>query len=170
MELEHIAVRASHILFSSLVLVILCGLSSGCRTSYIYGTEIPDTEEHRAVYDKVMTYRTAMEERNVEAIVDLLSRRYYENSATTDRDTDDYGYEYLVRDVLPSLRENIKAVQYRVLMKKITVDGDRAWANFEYFCNYKFIEGGKEGWRQSNDFNRLEFVFEDGTWKIISGL
>ena len=152
------------------VTLLMVAMIAACGGNFIENTEIPDTSENRVVYDRVMAYRQAMEERNVEAVMSMVSRRYYENAATTDRDHDDYGYERLVSGVLPMLRENIKAIQYRVLMREIHIDGDRAWADYEFFCNYKYVEGGSEGWRQLNDFNRLEFIHEDGAWKIASGL
>lgn len=145
-------------------------VTPGCRSATIGSSEILDTETNRTVWEVVMRYRDAVEARDADAIGAMVSRRYYENAGTTDSDTDDYGYESLLMEVLPSLRDNIKTVQYRILMQDIAIDGDRAWADYEFYCNYRYVEGGREGWRQLNDFNRLELVWEDGTWKIAAGL
>ena len=155
--------------YASLVIVLALTVWA-CGGATIIGTEIPDTDENREVYDIVSQYRMAVEERNIEALEGLVSRRYYENNGTTDRDSDDYGFDALVQRVMPLLRENIKAVEYRMLLRRIDIEGERAYADYEYFCNYKYVEGGEEGWRQINDFNRLELLREDGAWKISGGL
>lgn len=145
-------------------------LGGACGGGTLPRTEIPDTDDNREIYDRVLHYRDLMEERNVDGILEMVSRDYYENNGTTETDRDDYGYETLRDEVLPKLRENIQAVQYQVLLRRIEVDDDRARADFEYFYRFKFVEGGEEGWAQKNDFNRLEFKREDGTWKIVAGL
>jgi hypothetical protein len=151
-------------------LALLALSAPGCKAPVIASTEIPDTEENRAIFDRVMAYRDAMEARDVDAIIAMVSRQYYENGGTTDRDSDDYGYDTLRDVVLPKLRTNIKAVQYRVLMRRIEVDDDHATADFEYFYRFKYVEGGHEAWTQKNDFNRLEFALEAGQWMIVGGL
>ncbi|MEZ4265056.1 MAG: nuclear transport factor 2 family protein [Myxococcota bacterium] len=151
-------------------LALLALAAPGCKSAMIENTEIPDNENTRAIYERVMEYRVAMEARDVDAILAMVSRDYYENAGTTDRDSDDYGYDTLRDTVLPKLRTNIKAVQYRVLMRRIEVDKDHATADFEYFYRFKFVEGGHEAWTQKNDFNRLEFVREADRWMIVGGL
>ncbi len=136
----------------------------------ISGTEVEDTAENREIYDRVMAYRDAMEERDIDKILSMTSTRYYENGGTTDTEVDDYGYETLRDAVLPKLKENIKAVQYRLLLRRVNIDGERAWADYEYYYRFKYVEGGREGWSQKNDFNRLEFTREETNWKIVSGL
>ncbi|MGM0574443.1 MAG: hypothetical protein ACQEXJ_01740 [Myxococcota bacterium] len=159
--------RASGLLLALLLTTVA---AAGCRNSHLPGTEIPDTEGNRAIYERLMEYKQAMEARDIDRILSMTSRDYYENAGTTDRDTDDYGYETLRDEVLPKLRENIKAVHYRVIPRNIVVEGDRAYAAYEFFFRFKFVEGGNDGWAQKNDFNRLEFRREDGEWMIVSGL
>lgn len=151
-------------------LALMALAAPGCKSAMIEDTDIPDTVDTRAIYDRVMEYRVAMEARDVDAILAMVSRDYYENAGTTDRDTDDYGYDTLRDVVLPKLRTNIKAVQYRLLMRRIEVSKDHATADFEYFYRFKYVEGGHEAWTQKNDFNRLEFAREAGRWMIVSGL
>ncbi len=158
-----------------LALTILCLAAAaigapGCGGSMISGTEVEDTAENREIYDRVMAYRDAMEERDIDKILSMTSTRYYENGGTTDTEVDDYGYETLRDAVLPKLKENIKAVQYRLLLRRVNIDGERAWADYEYYYRFKYVEGGREGWSQKNDFNRLEFTREETNWKIVSGL
>lgn len=145
-------------------------LVSGCHNAVISGTQIADTDDNRAIHRVVMAYRRALEDRDPDALLPLISRKYFENNATTDRNSDDYGYARLREQVLPLLQENVKAVQMRIIMTDIEVQGDAASASFEYFYQFKFVEGGKEGWEQKNDFNRLDLVKEAGAWRIAGGL
>lgn len=145
-------------------------LSSACGTSMIANTEIPDTEENREVWDRVMEYRKAVESRDADRLLAMVSRKYYENSETTDDPTDDYGYDELKELVLADFRDNVLDVQLRLLMRRIQVDGDRAFADYEYYYSFKYVEGGVTGWKPKNDFNRLEFVREDEVWMISGGL
>ena len=153
-------------LWASLGLALL----SACGTTFIANTEIPDTDENREIYQRVMEYREAVERRDVDAIAAMTSEKYFENAATTDRSDDDYGVETVREQLLRQLRDNVVAVQLRILMRRIDIDGDSAYADYEYYYTFKYVEGGVEGWQPKNDFNRLEFVREDGVWKIASGL
>ena len=145
-------------------------LTSACAKGNLPNTKIEDTEETRGVYDRVEQYRAAMEARDVDGVIAMVSPRYYENAGTTDTDKDDYGFQVLHDKVLALLRNNVLAVQYQLLLRDIRVDGDVAIAEYEYFYKFKFVEGGNEGWAQRNDFNRLEFSREGGQWMIVSGL
>lgn len=152
------------------LVVVLALLVSACTTGNLPNTTIADTEETRAVFDRVQQYRAAMEARDVDGVISMVSPRYYENSGTTDSDRDDYGFQVLHDKVLKLLRDNVLTVQYQVLLRDIKVDGDLAVADYEYFYKFKFVEGGNEGWAQRNDFNRLEFAREGGQWMIVGGL
>lgn len=154
------------------ILVALAGLSllTACAAGQIEGTMIPDTEENRAIYDIVQAYREAIEQRDVKLLSAIVSPRYFENSSSTATDEDDYGYEALRDKVLPLLQDNIKAVQYRIRLTRIEVEGDRATADYEYWLKFLYAEGGREGWRVQNDFNRLEFLKGPDGWKITGGL
>lgn len=154
----------------SLVLALALSTLAGCGTSYIANTTIPDTDENRSVWDRVMLYRKAVETRDADALLAMVSRQYYENAETTDDPTDDYGYDELRDIVIADFRDNVLDVQYRLLMRRIEVDDNRAYADFEYYYNFKYVEGGVTAWKPKNDFNRLEFARENGTWMIVGGL
>lgn len=145
-------------------------LMIGCGAANIPGTQIEDTPENREVFDVVERYRMALVERDADRLRPIVSQKYYENGSTTDRQEDDYGYDRLTSSVLPKLRDNIKNVQYRIILRHVTIDGERAMAEYEYYYKFKYSEGGRERWVARNDFNRLDLVREDGVWKIASGL
>jgi hypothetical protein len=158
-----------HLLWA-LVALFFMQAAGGCINSKLPMTDIPDNENTRAIHAKVVAYKEAMEARDVEAIMALVSHRYYENGGTTETDRDDYGYEQLRDVVLPRLRQNVKALQYQVIFRRIEVEENQAFADYEFFSRYLYVEGGREAWDQDNDFNRLTFRMEDGEWMIVAGL
>jgi phage gp29-like protein len=133
-------------------------------------TQIPNTSENREIVQVVEKYRQAIENRDIKALKSLVSRKYYENASTTSDDSDDYGYAQLEEKILPLLKDNIKNVQYVITLKKIEVKDEKAFADYEYNSKFFYVEGGKEQWSAKNDFNRLEFIKEDGVWRILRGL
>ena len=152
------------------VLVSACVLALACSPGYIGDTPIEDTPDKRAVFEVVEAYRQAIEHRSVETLAAIVSPQYFENASSTAIQLDDYGYEKLRDVVMPLLQDHIKSVQYRIRMIRLEVEGDRAFADFEYWVKFLYTEGGRDGWRTKNDFNRLEFAREGGAWKIIGGL
>lgn len=151
-------------ILASLMLAVACG------PSMINGSDIEDNPANREIYEMVETYRVAMEKRDVDTLAAMLSSSYFENASTTATGTDDYGYEALQDTVLPLLRDHIKALQLRIRLTRIEVEGDRAYADYEFWMKFLYADGGQEGWRVKNDFNRLEFVREGDAWKIAGGL
>ena len=65
----------------------------------IPGTRVEDTAANRAVFNVVEAYRTAIEERDMKRIRNLVSLRYYENASSTDTNDDDYGFSELEKKV-----------------------------------------------------------------------
>ena len=151
-------------------MLLLSGALFACQASYLPNTKIDASDENRAIYKVMMSYRAAMEARDVDGVLSLASSKYYENAGTTETDEDDYGYDELRQQVAQLLSDNVLAVRYHVLLTNIDVDGDRATCDYEYRAQFKFVEGGQEGWAQRADFNRLDLVREEEGWKIVAGL
>jgi hypothetical protein len=142
----------------------------GCGPAYIEGTTVPDTSENRDLLQVVEQYRVAVEQRDAGALVEIVARGYFENASTTAEAKDDYGYEQLLRKVLPVLQDNVKKVLFKITVEKVSIKGSQASAFVEYELTFQYVEGGLEGWATGKDKNRLDFVMEDGRWKIIAGL
>jgi hypothetical protein len=142
----------------------------GCGPSMIPGTQVEDNAENREIADLIEKYRLAVEHRDVAALREMISRRYFSNAGTTSESNDDFGYERIEAKLLPSLRDSIKSVQFTVILRRVEIHPDRALAEFEYFYKFFYVDGGKDRWSSKNDFARVEFTREDGVWRIISGL
>ena len=155
-----------HLLLLSFLSVIL----SWCSSSFILDTEIPATDENKAIWEVVDTYRKGLEARDLDIITPIISKKYYENGSTTQTKEDDYGYPELIGVILPKLLNNVKAVQYRIKLMNIRIIGKRAKVTYEYWGYFLYSHGEKEGWHNKNDFNEIELVKEKDGWKIIGGL
>jgi hypothetical protein len=141
-----------------------------CGPKYIEGTQVQDTALNRELVDLIDTYREAIQNRDAGALVPLVSRTYFENAASTAKPEDDYGYEELLKKVLPVLRDNVKKVNYKIVVDGITVVGNEAEVFMEWELTFQYVEGGREGWSTAKDRNKMELVKEGGVWKIKAGL
>ena len=150
--------------------VVLAGLVVGCGPKYIPGTQVPDRPEYREIVQLVEKYREAVEKRDIKTLQAMVSHKYYENAGTTSTSADDYGYGGLVNKVFRLLKNNVKAVQYRIHVQRVHIKGNRASAEFEYWAKVLISVGGQDRWIFDNDFDRLDFVKEDGVWRIVSGM
>jgi len=152
------------------ILVPVALVAVSCGTSYITGTSVPDTAQNRVIVDLVEKFRVAVEKRDMDTLKDMISRRYFTNAGTTAESSDDYGYEQLDQKVLPLLRDNVKSVMYQVFVRKVEVDGGKAYAEIEHSYKFFYVDGGKDRWAAKTDLARLEFAWEGGVWRIVGGL
>lgn len=157
-------------LFVAALAAALC-VSAGCGAGYLdIGEKVEATDENRAVFKILQAYHKAMEDRDVETIKKMVSKRYYENGGTTDSDKDDYGIDKLNSAVLMKLRDNVRRVQFRIKLLDIEVKGQNATAQYEFFGRVLLTEGGRDNYKMWNDFAQMDLVMEDGRWKILRGL
>ena len=143
---------------------------SRCGSGMLGDSKVPDTEDNRAIYKLMLEYKDALQKRDAEHVLALVSRDYLENGSTTDNDADDYGYQELAEEVLPKLLNNVKAIQFEFRLKAITLVGDRAQVQFEYTTHFLYSEGGRENWHSKSDLNQWELVKTPDGWRIVSGL
>jgi len=154
----------AQLLFIPVVLLAACG------PRFIEGTKVEDTEENREIVDLVDRYRLAVEKRDIDTLKGMISRHYFANAGTTSESEDDYGYDLLEAKILPRVSDDIKSIQFRIVMRNVSFQGERAFAEFEFWYKFFYVDGGKDRWVSKNNFNRLEFIKEDGVWRIIGGL
>jgi hypothetical protein len=143
---------------------------SSCGSRTIGDSQVPATRENKAVHEVLVKYKAALEARDPDSILALVSKDYLENGSTTDTDADDYGYDQLRDVVLPKLLDNVKAIQFKYRVRGIRIIGERARLDYEYTTSFLYSEGGREGWHTKNDLNEMQLVLENGAWKIMGGL
>lgn len=152
--------------------ILLVALTlAACSPKYLPNTEVVDTDENRVIVELVERYRQAIEERDVRALREMVSRNYFSNAGTTADPEDDYGYDQVEQLILPMLKQNIKKVQYGVFIKRVRFESpSRAVAEFEHSFRYLYVVDGRDTWQAKVDFARLQFGLEDGVWRITGGL
>lgn len=157
--------------WTALVLLAVAFTLTACGPGYLdKGKKVAATDENRAIYNVLVKYHKAMEDRDTALLRGLVSKRYYENGGTTDTDKDDYGVDKLQADVVPRLRDNVKRLQFRIRLLAIRIDGERADAEYEFFGRALLSEGGRKSYKMWNDFAQMSFIREDGKWMISKGL
>lgn len=151
--------------------IALSLLLSACGPGYLdVGKKVPASDENKEIFSVMVAYHKALEDRDVESIRKLVSKRYYENAGTTDSDKDDYGIDRLQADVIPKLRDNVKRLQLQIRLKDIRIKDDKAEADYEFFGRVLLTEGGRKSYKMWNEFAQMRFVNEDGKWLISGGL
>lgn len=142
---------------------------TGCGPKMIPNSEIEDTDENREILSVVSAYKNALEGRNVERLMSLVSKTFFENSGTPAGD-DDYNYDGLEQR-LTKWAEQTKAIRADVKVKAITVKDGTARAQYFYDVNYQ-IPGaaGVMQWKHEADTKEMVLRREGSVWRITSGI
>jgi len=140
-----------------------------CAHSMIQGTQVRDTPDNRQVLTVVHKAMAALRERDMTALLALISPRYFEDNGTADQG-DDYGYQQLKDKILPEITKLAQEVQIDVEVQDIAVEGDRARADVRYQSRAQLALPAGTKWDSNKEFNRIELVREGGGWLIVGGL
>ena len=157
------------VLLAVFVSVFASGLWGCAHNSTLAGTTVPDTPENRAILETVENYRSRLVERNVEGLLMLASKNYFEDSGSPQAD-DDYGYEGL-RDILHSRLGRLKSMRYQIRYKAVKINGKKAKVEVLIDGSFELSAEVGDQYRRVSDFH--EFVMEDagnGKWRFLSGM
>jgi hypothetical protein len=152
-------------------LFLVLAAASGCKPSLIPGTNVEDTDENRKVIEFLGKYREAVLDKNVDGIVGLCAKDYFEDNGTPDQ-ADDYGLDQL-REKLSANFAKTKDMQLEIIVQQIErPEGDKGPVKVAFRYNARtlvdFPAGAK--WITVTDVNRLVLRPEDGGFLIASGL
>lgn len=151
------------------IVALALAAGGGCAHTLIAGTQIPDTEDNRALIRILDDVRAAMEARDAEKILTHVSADYFEDSGTPKPD-DDYGYTELKTSVLPDSLSHTTEVHLTFQIHEVVVEGNSAHADIRYDSRVHLDMPSGPLWDSHKEFNRIEFAREDGAWRIVSGL
>ncbi len=142
--------------------------ASACSAKRIPGTEIRDTKDNRAVYDVVDEYVRAMNKRDPNAVLALVSPDYFDDAGTPDP-ADDLDREHLEKALVQDLAR-VENERLAVTMRKIDVTDGTAYAEI-FFDNYYRVQTPAGAVpRRDTDVHRIRLKKIDGQWKIYAGL
>jgi hypothetical protein len=150
-------------------LIVVAAAAVGCSPKMIPNSEIRDTEENRQILSVIAAYKNALEGRNVERIMSLVSESFFETSGTPDGE-DDYDYEGL-QNRLKEWAERTRSIRAELKVRSIEVEGDQARARYFYDINYQIP--GPEGvpqWKRESDTKEMHLQREGSVWRITSGI
>jgi ketosteroid isomerase-like protein len=154
----------------SLIPLVLL-LLAGCTTRYIGNTKVEDTAENRAILLVIEQYRRAVEDRDIQRILELTSDDFFEDPGTPGDPSDDYDKR--------GLRERLEASFSKVEDQRLRIDVRRLQkrengtvaVEYRFDFRYKLALPGANEWRETMDLNRVVLgQSEDGSWKFLSGL
>ncbi len=141
---------------------------AACAPKRIQGTDIQDTPDTRAIVATIDAYRQAVERRDADAVLSLVSRKYYDDAGTPDP-TDDVDYDQLRKRIENDYAQVI-SVRLAIDVKRIDVEDGTAAAYVFYDERYRLRTKTGELGKQASDVLRMKLVREDGKWKFVSGL
>jgi hypothetical protein len=149
--------------------LMLAGFAlAGCSRQTIPNTTVADTPANRDVIEFCESYRHALEQRDLGALLAMASPRYYENGGTPEG-TDDYdiaGLRELLRDRLP----RVHTVRYEFRYRRITFEADRILVDYTYSGSFRVEAGEGHQWFRRVADNRLELERMGGEYRIVAGM
>lgn len=150
------------------VALALLLLSAACATRRIPGTDIADNDDTRAIIGVIKAYREAAERRDADAVLSLVSPKYFDDAGTTDP-TDDMDYEQL-KKALPEDYKNLRALKLDLTVKQVRVDGDSAIAEMFFDGHFRVATPKGDVAKSESDLHRMTFARDGKAWKVVAGL
>ncbi len=163
-------------LAASLLFVGSVGASACKSVPTIPGTDIPDTEDSRAILDTLERYRSAFVERDPAGVLATADKTYSDHGGTDDP-SDDIVYS----DLAPMLQRRLgqlESLRFAMDYVEVHVSGDRAvarvWVDAS-FCLRPLLDTGgapreRPDCRLKQDYAEFEMLRqEDGSWLITRG-
>jgi len=138
-----------------------------CAPHLIPGTEIPQNKDTEAIVALLEKYRQALEKKDVDGLMSLVSESY-QDTAGTPTPEDDLDYRKL-REILPDRLSKIDDVKVDLEIRRVEVQKDTADVVFRFDAHYK-MPAFKTQTQTESDLSRMLLVKVGGVWKIASGL
>lgn len=152
---------------SSFLVLVLCVIS-GCGANIIPNTTIDDNPANREVIEFCESYRHALEQRDIGALLAMASPRYYENSGTPEG-LDDYDITGL-RDILRDRMSRVHTVRYEFRYRNISVESDRVLVDYTYSGSFRVETDAGHRWYRRVADNRIELERVGGQFRIVAGM
>lgn len=151
-------------------LAVLALMASGCMPKKIPGTDLDDTEETRAVIDVVQRYRSAVEDKNPDAVLKLTDPSFKDDGGTTPVD-DDLDYASMETKLRARL-SRVSDLRLELTVRRIEFDTDEkvARVTYSYQLSFKLPEYSARTQSESDIKQMLLKRVGEQEWKITSGI
>lgn len=153
----------------ALALLLILTAPMACAPRYIRGTEIRDTEENRQILDVLIAYRGALEHRNPDAVMKLVSPSFFDDGGTPEP-SDDFDFKGL-RIKLTDWVEKTLSVRANLQIKRIDIKEGIASVRYYYDVSYQIrVPDGTPTWKRDTDTKEMKLRMENGRWMITRGI
>jgi hypothetical protein len=149
--------------------LLVCALLvfAACTPRNIPGTQIPDTEDARAILNVMERFRAALEAKDAKALQGLVSKSFRDNSGTEDPE-DDLTYDNLPQ-ALPALFARIEAPKVDMDIRQVEVKKNGV-ATVIYYWNATWRAPALlDKPQRDSELEQMVLQKEDGTWRIVTG-
>jgi hypothetical protein len=135
----------------------------GCSSLYIPNTDVTDTPENRAVVEFCERYRKALEKKDVVALLELASPKYYDHAGLK---------QYLTSKFKGAAFADVTGLRHEIRYRRISEgEGGLLTVDYTYSASYRFLKpDGNEKWENAVEENRLELEPDGESYKIVHGL
>ena len=154
---------SARVLFATAAALLL----AGCARRFIPGTEIEDNEDTSAIVQLMEKYRQAVEARDTQALMALVSPQFHDNEGTSTPE-DDLDYRSLPQ-ALNDRFARITDVHLSIDVRNIDVQKDDATAVYYWTMNWR-MPGLSDKPQSASELKRMQFKRVDRVWKIVSGI
>lgn len=159
--------NAPRFLTTCLCAAVAIATLAGCMPRRLPGTDIEDTPDSRGVLDVLNAYTRAMEARNADAILRLVSPSFHDD-AGTGTPQDDLDAERL-KQVVPERLARVEDLRLDITVKKMSFADDTAEVVYFYQSSFR-VPAFSSKPKNESGLKKMELRKEDGAWKMVSGI
>ncbi len=155
---------------SLIVFTVVALALSGCLPKKIPGTDLDDTLDTRAVIDVVQKYRSAVESKNTEAVLQLTDASFRDDGGSTAPE-DDLDYASLSQKLTARLSK-VSDLKLDLTIRRVEFDDSSkvARVTYSYQMSFKMPDFGTRT-QSENDIKQMMLKrVNDDEWKITSGI
>ncbi len=139
------------------------------EAKYIYGTHVADTAANREIVATVEQYRTAVERKDTQTLLNLASKNYWEDGGTP-TGADDYGFDGL-RTVLESRFARADGIRYTMKYMNVKhLAANRAAVDVMIDASYSIATANGPKRLDMKDQNELVLEYDGRKWLFLSGM
>ena len=161
--------RATSVLAGMALLASVLLGASGCKVQLIPNTDVEDTPDNRGIIEFCEAYRTAVERRDVQRLVQLADVDYYEDGGTLDS-SDDIDISGL-REYLSNQFVQATGIRYDIRYRRVTRGPkDHVYVDYTFSSSYKVPTDEGELWQRKVGENRLELVPKQDGYRVLAGM
>ncbi|MEM6788395.1 MAG: hypothetical protein AAF928_15120 [Myxococcota bacterium] len=153
---------------TAVVAAAVVGAGVGCNKTFIPNTDIEDTDENRRIVEFCEVYRRAVERKDIDSLINLASKQYYEDGGNVDA-SDDIDYAGL-RDYLESKFDEARGIRYEIRYRRVATDDRFILVDYTYSGSVRLPSSDGEKWNSTVEENRLELVAAGDSFHIVRGM